>query len=74
MAEVEGLEQGVPPLGFSSAEGDQLAPIEAARIQRRRESEATRVLAHRRGRAERAARQAGTSAVAAEPAPLRTTA
>ncbi|MFH8470356.1 DciA family protein [Streptomyces sp. NPDC017991] len=53
---------------------DQSAPIEAARIQRRRESETTRALALRRARAERAARQAGTGAVPAEPAPLRTTA
>ncbi|WP_369394781.1 hypothetical protein AB5J72_50295 [Streptomyces sp. CG1] len=53
---------------------DQPAPIEAARLQRRRESEVARILALRRARAERAARQAGTSDVAAEPAPLRTTA
>ncbi|MFM9812825.1 DciA family protein [Streptomyces scabiei] len=48
---------------------DPPAPIEAARVQRRRESEATRALALRRARAERAARQAGTSTVPADPAP-----
>lgn len=53
---------------------DQPAPIETARLQRRRESEAARILALRRARAERTARQAGTSDVAVEPAPLRTTA
>ncbi|MFK0112490.1 hypothetical protein [Streptomyces sp. NPDC091217] len=53
---------------------DRPTPIEAARLQRRRESEATRALALRRARAERAVRQAGTSDVAAEPAALRTTA
>ncbi|WP_329536853.1 hypothetical protein OG568_50515 (plasmid) [Streptomyces sp. NBC_01450] len=56
------------------AQDDAPPPIEAARVQRRRESEAARALALRRARAERAARQAGTSAVAADPAPLRTTA
>jgi pyruvate-formate lyase len=53
---------------------DQPASIEVARVQRRRESEATRALALRRARAERAARRAGTATVPAEPAPLRTTA
>ncbi|PJE97307.1 hypothetical protein CUT44_13070 [Streptomyces carminius] len=53
---------------------DQPAPIEAARVQRRRESEATRVLALRRARAERAAHQAGAASVVPQPAELRTTA
>ncbi|MFM9681704.1 DciA family protein [Streptomyces brasiliscabiei] len=53
---------------------DQPAPIEAARIQRRRESEATRALALRRARAERAARQDGTAAAVPQSAELRTTA
>ena len=50
------------------------ASIAAVRVQRHRESEAARALALRRARAERAAQQDGTSAAAAEPAPLRTTA
>ncbi|WP_051866191.1 DUF721 domain-containing protein [Streptomyces griseus] len=41
---------------------DQPAPIEAGRIQRRREAEATRTLALRRARTERAARQNSTAA------------
>ncbi|MFI1510204.1 DciA family protein [Streptomyces sp. NPDC020597] len=41
---------------------DQPTPLEAARVQRRRESEATRALALRRARAERAARQDSTVA------------
>ncbi|KUN75363.1 DciA family protein [Streptomyces griseoruber] len=53
---------------------DQPALIEAARFQRRRESEATRALALQRARSERAARQAGTPDAAAEPAPRCTTA
>ncbi|WP_308402691.1 DciA family protein [Streptomyces sp. AC550_RSS872] len=57
-----------------SAPGGEPASIAAARVQRRRESEATRALALRRARAERAARQDGTPAAAAEPASLRTTA
>ncbi|WP_041822803.1 DciA family protein [Streptomyces davaonensis] len=57
-----------------SAPDGEPAQIAAARVQRRRESEATRALALRRARAERAARQDGTPAAAAEPAPMRTTA
>ncbi|MEU3855051.1 DciA family protein [Streptomyces sp. NPDC029554] len=53
---------------------DQPAPIEAARAQRRRESEATRALVLRRARAEAAARQAGTAAAVPASAELRTTA
>ncbi|MET9734517.1 DUF721 domain-containing protein [Streptomyces sp. NPDC006458] len=45
---------------------DQSAPIEAGRIQRRREAEATRTLALRRARTERAARQDSTAAGQAE--------
>lgn len=56
-----------------ASSGNQSALIEAARLQRRRESEATRVLALRRARAERSGLPGGTSAVVAEPAPLRTT-
>ncbi|MGA4966973.1 DciA family protein [Streptomyces pseudogriseolus] len=41
---------------------DQPAPIEAARVQRRREAEATRTLALHRARAERAARKESTAA------------
>lgn len=41
---------------------DQPAPIEAGRVQRRREAEATRALAVRRSRAERAARKGSTAA------------
>ncbi|MGZ0200546.1 DciA family protein [Streptomyces sp. RM1] len=44
---------------------DQPTPLEAARVQRRRESEATRALARQRARAERAARQ--DRPVAAQP-------
>ncbi|MYU23529.1 hypothetical protein [Streptomyces sp. SID8352] len=53
---------------------DQPAWVGTARIQRRRESEATRALALRRARAERAARQEQTVAGIAHPAALRTTA
>ncbi|MFI9041789.1 hypothetical protein [Streptomyces sp. NPDC053726] len=52
---------------------DRLA-IDAARAQRRREVAATEVAALRRARAERVAQQAGTAAVVAYPALLRTTA
>ncbi|MFF5147881.1 DUF721 domain-containing protein [Streptomyces sp. NPDC013157] len=41
---------------------EQPAPIEAGRVQRRREAEATRILALRRARTERAARQDSTAA------------
>jgi hypothetical protein len=41
---------------------EQPAPLDAVRVQRRRESEATRALAVRRARAERAARQDSTAA------------
>ncbi|MFJ4858604.1 hypothetical protein [Streptomyces sp. NPDC088730] len=51
------------------------APINAARLQRRREAAATEAAALRRARAERAARQAGTAALVPNaPLPLRTTA
>ncbi|UXY33230.1 DciA family protein [Streptomyces sp. HUAS TT20] len=53
---------------------DQPAPIEAARIQRRRASEATHTLALRRARAERAARQTGTAAATPQPPAVRRTA
>ncbi|MFD3931738.1 DciA family protein [Streptomyces sp. NPDC058614] len=53
---------------------DQSAPIAAARVLRRRECEATRARALRRARAERAARDAGTSADMPQSAVLRTTA
>lgn len=53
---------------------DQPAPIEAGRFLRRREAEATRALALRRARAERAARQAGTAAAVPQSADLRATA
>ncbi|MGY1503672.1 DciA family protein (plasmid) [Streptomyces sp. QTS52] len=53
---------------------DQPAPIAAARIQRRRESEATRTLALRRARAERAGREAGPAASVPVAEPLRSTA
>ncbi|WP_031045523.1 DciA family protein [Streptomyces sp. NRRL F-5650] len=53
---------------------DQPAWTGTARIQRRCESEATRALALRRARAERAARQEQTVADIAHPAALRTTA
>ncbi|MGC5400767.1 DciA family protein [Streptomyces sp. DT20] len=57
------------------AVGDAPAPINVARLQRRREAAATEAAALRRARAERAARQAGTAAVVPNaPAPLRTTA
>jgi hypothetical protein len=60
-----------PELEVSS--DDQPAPIEAARVQRRREAEATRAAALRRARAERA-RQSGTAAAAPGSASLRPTA
>ncbi|MGW6287362.1 DciA family protein [Streptomyces sp. NPDC055107] len=54
---------------------DASALINASRLQRRREAAATEASALRRARAERAARQAGTTAlVPAAPRPLRTTA
>ncbi|MFG2887581.1 hypothetical protein ACGFYV_35780 [Streptomyces sp. NPDC048297] len=53
---------------------DQPTPIEAARIQRRRASEATHTLALRRARADRAARQTGTAAAAPQHPPVRRTA
>jgi hypothetical protein len=52
---------------------DAPAPIDAARAQRRRQAAATEAAALRRGRQERAAREAGTPAVGPPPA-LRTTA
>ncbi|MFJ9590565.1 DUF721 domain-containing protein [Streptomyces acidicola] len=52
---------------------DALAPIEAARTQRRRQAAATEAAALRRARQERAAREAGTPTVGPPPA-LRTTA
>lgn len=46
------------------------APIAAARTQRRHQADASHAVALRRARAERAAREAGTSAVLPQPAPL----
>ncbi|MFE5097765.1 hypothetical protein ACFRCI_47830 [Streptomyces sp. NPDC056638] len=59
---------------LETAPEDALAPIAAARVQRRREAAATEAAALQRARAERAAQQARTAAVVAHPAPLRTTA
>ncbi|MGW7673811.1 DUF721 domain-containing protein [Streptomyces sp. NPDC054775] len=67
------LSARVFPESESAPDGEP-ASIAAARVQRRRESEATRALALRRARAARAARQDGTPAAVAKPAPLRTTA
>ncbi|MFI9311484.1 DciA family protein [Streptomyces triculaminicus] len=50
------------------------APIEAVRLQRRRQAAATEAAALRRARAERVARRSGTTAVVAQPASLRSTA
>ncbi|MEU6175831.1 hypothetical protein ABZ832_28475 [Streptantibioticus parmotrematis] len=49
---------------------DQPAPIEQARIEHRRQADASHAAALRRARAERAARQAGTSAAVPQTAPL----
>ncbi|MGW5679020.1 DciA family protein [Streptomyces sp. NPDC003860] len=49
---------------------DAPAPIEQARTERRRQADASHAAAVRRARAERAAREAGTSAVLAQPARL----
>lgn len=56
------------------APGDVPAPIEQARVQRRRQAAATEAAALRRARAERAARLAETEAVVRQSPPLRTTA
>ncbi|MBL3668377.1 DUF721 domain-containing protein [Streptomyces sp. M2CJ-2] len=56
------------------AADDQPAPIERARIERRRQADVSRAAALRRARAERAARQAGTAAAVPQSAELRTTA
>lgn len=53
---------------------DAPAPIDQARIQRRRQAAATEAAALRRARAERAARDAGTVAAGPQPTALRTTA
>ncbi|WP_327169927.1 DciA family protein [Streptomyces subrutilus] len=54
---------------------DAPAPIDAARIQRRRQAAVTEAAALRRARTERAARQAGTTPLVTKaPVPLRTTA
>ncbi|MFH9968326.1 hypothetical protein ACH4PR_44695 [Streptomyces mirabilis] len=53
---------------------DQTAPIEVARLQRRREADAARAAALRRARAERAGREAGTVAAVPGSAALRSTA
>ncbi|MEU5053537.1 DciA family protein [Streptomyces sp. NPDC021096] len=50
------------------------APLEAVRLQRRRQAAATEAAALRRARAERAARRSGTTAVVAQRALLRSTA
>ncbi|MFF4534230.1 DciA family protein [Streptomyces sp. NPDC001407] len=60
---------------FPDAEpADVPAPLEAVRLQRRRQAAATEAAALRRARAERAARRSGTAAVVAQRAPLRSTA
>lgn len=51
-----------------------LAPIEAARVQRRRQAAAAEATALHRARAERAAREAGTAVTVPQSAVLRTTA
>ncbi|MFB7552583.1 DciA family protein [Streptomyces sp. NPDC056154] len=53
---------------------DAPAPIDAARLQRRREAAATEAAALRRARAERAQRSGDAVAIARQPAPLRSTA
>ncbi|MEU2608852.1 DciA family protein [Streptomyces albus] len=53
---------------------DAPAPIEQARASRRREADASHAAAVRRARAERAARQAGTTAIVPQPRQLRSTA
>ncbi|MFF2026685.1 hypothetical protein ACFVW2_33460 [Streptomyces sp. NPDC058171] len=50
---------------------DEPAPIDQARVQRRRQVAATEAAALYRARAERAARHAGTAAAVPDPAPLR---
>ncbi|MFJ7201045.1 MULTISPECIES: DUF721 domain-containing protein [unclassified Streptomyces] len=50
------------------------APIEQTRAQRRRQAVATEAAALRRAQSERAAREAGTTAIVPQPAALRTTA
>ncbi|WP_332836391.1 hypothetical protein [Streptomyces odonnellii] len=57
-----------------TAPDDAPAPIEAARTQRRREADVSHAVALRRARAERAAKEAGTAAAAAQPATLRSSA
>ncbi|MFK0182164.1 DUF721 domain-containing protein [Streptomyces xanthochromogenes] len=57
-----------------SVSDDAPAPIEQARVQRRRQAAATEAAALRRVRAERAARLAGAQAVVQQSPPLRTTA
>ncbi|MCF3179994.1 DUF721 domain-containing protein [Streptomyces polychromogenes] len=57
-----------------SVSNDAPAPIEQARVQRRRQAAATEAAALSRARAERAARLAGTQAVVQQSPPLRTTA
>ncbi|MFF3358211.1 hypothetical protein ACFYWN_37650 [Streptomyces sp. NPDC002917] len=53
---------------------DAPAPFATVRVRRRSEAASTEAAALRRARAERAAQQAGTAAVVADPAPLCTTA
>lgn len=53
---------------------DAPAPIEQARTERRRQADVSHAAALRRARAERAARQAGTTAAVPQPPQLRTTA
>ncbi|MFF8918418.1 DUF721 domain-containing protein [Streptomyces sp. NPDC015032] len=57
-----------------AAPDDVPAPIEQARAQRRHQAVATEAAALRRARSERAAREAGTTAIVPRPAALRTTA
>ncbi|MGQ7754841.1 hypothetical protein ACUN29_41570 (plasmid) [Streptomyces sp. WC2508] len=60
------------------AAGSSLAPLQlgedAGAAQRRRQAVATEAAALRRARSERAAREAGTTAIVPQPAALRTTA
>ncbi|TGB10835.1 DUF721 domain-containing protein [Streptomyces palmae] len=56
------------------ASGDQPAPIEQARTERRRQADVSHAAALRRARAERAAREAGTAAAVPQSTPLGRTA
>ncbi|MEY9997308.1 putative nucleic acid-binding Zn ribbon protein [Streptomyces sp. V4I8] len=60
--------------GSEASSDDQPAPLEAARVERRREAEAIRARALRRARAERAARENGTATAVVNSGSLRPTA